>query len=98
MTAPSFGPLSEDIVSATRTPVGCAVVSRIPASDNQSIADNGRTARSATIMTKAALEPQGRWEECKAELIALYHEHNESSDGSFSASAEYLLTVAQMPA
>ena len=51
-----------------------------------------------TIMTKAALEPQGRWEECKAELIALYHEHNESSDGSFSASAEYLLTVAQMPA
>ena len=25
-------------------------------------------------------------------------EHNESEDGSFRASAEYLLTVAQMPA
>ena len=51
-----------------------------------------------TIVTKAALEPQGRWEECKADLIALYRERNESSDGGFSASAEYLLTVARMPA
>jgi ubiquinone/menaquinone biosynthesis C-methylase UbiE len=51
-----------------------------------------------TIMTKAALEPQGKWEECKADLVALYHEHNESEDGSLRASAEYLLTVAQMPA
>jgi SAM-dependent methyltransferase len=50
-----------------------------------------------TIVTKAALEPQGRWEACRADLIALYDEHNEDSGGGFTASAEYLLTVAQMP-
>jgi SAM-dependent methyltransferase len=50
-----------------------------------------------TIMAKAALEPQGRWQECRSELVALYTEHNEATDGSFSAPAEYLLTLAQMP-
>jgi SAM-dependent methyltransferase len=50
-----------------------------------------------TIITKAALEPQGKWEDCKADLISLYREHNEAVDGSFSVSAEYLLTVAQLP-
>jgi hypothetical protein len=50
-----------------------------------------------TIMTRAALEPQGKWEACKADLIALYREHNEASDGGFTASAEYLLTLASMP-
>jgi SAM-dependent methyltransferase len=50
------------------------------------------------IMAKAALEPQGRWEDLKAELTALYSERNESPDGAFAASAEYLLTVARMPA
>jgi SAM-dependent methyltransferase len=51
-----------------------------------------------TIMTKAALEPQGKWEDCKADLIALYNENNEAEDGSLRISAEYLLTVAQLPA
>jgi SAM-dependent methyltransferase len=51
-----------------------------------------------TIMIKAALEPQGKWEELKARLIALYRENNEADDGSFRARAEYLLTVARMPA
>jgi SAM-dependent methyltransferase len=51
-----------------------------------------------TIMIKTALEPQGRWGELKAELIELYSERNEASDGSFSAAAEYLLTLARMPA
>ena len=48
-------------------------------------------------MAKAALEPQGRWEPCRKELIALYDEHNEAGADGFSASAEYLLTVAEMP-
>jgi ubiquinone/menaquinone biosynthesis C-methylase UbiE len=51
-----------------------------------------------TIMTKAALEPQGKWGDCKADLIALYREHNEATDGSLRVAAEYLLTVAQLPA
>jgi SAM-dependent methyltransferase len=50
------------------------------------------------IMAKAALEPQGRWEDLKGELIALYTNSNEGADGTFSVSAEYLLTVATLPA
>jgi Methyltransferase domain len=51
-----------------------------------------------TVMTKAALEPQGKWEQCRSDLVSLYEEANEASDGDFSAPAEYLLTVARMPA
>jgi SAM-dependent methyltransferase len=51
-----------------------------------------------TIMIKAALEPQGKWDALKAQLIALYRESNEAEDGTFRAPAEYLLTVARMPA
>jgi SAM-dependent methyltransferase len=48
-----------------------------------------------TIMAKAALEGQGRWGELEGELLELYREGNEGSDGSFSVQAEYLLTVAK---
>jgi hypothetical protein len=51
-----------------------------------------------TIMAKAALEPQGRWEELRAELIALYTDANEADDGTMRVRAEYLLTVVQLPA
>jgi ubiquinone/menaquinone biosynthesis C-methylase UbiE len=51
-----------------------------------------------TIMAKAALEPQGRWEELKGEIVELYRNANEAEDGSFRVQAEYLLTVAQLPA
>jgi SAM-dependent methyltransferase len=51
-----------------------------------------------TIMAKAALEPQGRWEELRGELVELYRDANEAADGGFRVQAEYLLTVAQMPA
>ncbi|HEY7933361.1 MAG TPA: class I SAM-dependent methyltransferase [Solirubrobacteraceae bacterium] len=50
-----------------------------------------------TIMAKAALEPQGRWDALRDELVKLYSDGNEASDGSFRASAEYLLSVARMP-
>jgi ubiquinone/menaquinone biosynthesis C-methylase UbiE len=50
------------------------------------------------IMAKAALEPQGRWEDLKGELTALYTNANEGAGGTFSASAEYLLAVAKLPA
>jgi ubiquinone/menaquinone biosynthesis C-methylase UbiE len=51
-----------------------------------------------TIMAKAALEPQGKWEPLREELLAIYEEGNEATDGSFRAGAEYLLILAQMPA
>jgi SAM-dependent methyltransferase len=50
-----------------------------------------------TIMAKAALEPQGRWEALRAELIELYVSNNEADDGSMRVRAEYLLTVATLP-
>ena len=50
-----------------------------------------------TIMAKAALEPQGKWDALRSELVQLYSDENEAGDGSFRASAEYLLTIAQLP-
>jgi SAM-dependent methyltransferase len=49
------------------------------------------------IMAKAALEPQGRYGEMRAQMLELYRELNEAEDGSLRVQAEYLLTVAQMP-
>jgi SAM-dependent methyltransferase len=51
-----------------------------------------------TVMARAALEPQGRYEPLRNEMIELYEELNEAHDGSFRAQAEYLLTLARMPA
>ena len=50
------------------------------------------------IMAKSALEPQGKWEALRGDLLGLYSDNNEADDGSFRARAEYLLTVAQLPA
>jgi len=50
-----------------------------------------------TIMAKNALEPQGRWESLRAELVALYDEANEATDGTMRVPAEYLLTIARLP-
>ncbi len=49
------------------------------------------------VMAKAALEPQGRWQELREAMIALYSERNEAEDGSFRAQAEYLLSLARLP-
>lgn len=51
-----------------------------------------------TILAKAALEPQGRWDALRGELLALYNDGNEAVDDSFRAQAEYLLSVAHVPA
>jgi SAM-dependent methyltransferase len=51
-----------------------------------------------TILAKAALEPQGRWGELEAELIGLYQEANEAEDGTLRFEAEYLVTIARLPA
>jgi ubiquinone/menaquinone biosynthesis C-methylase UbiE len=50
------------------------------------------------IMAKAALEPQGRYGELREAMMQLYRDANEADDGSFRAQAEYLLTVARLPA
>jgi ubiquinone/menaquinone biosynthesis C-methylase UbiE len=50
-----------------------------------------------TIMAKAMLEPQGKWDSLRSELVELYTKGNEAKDGTFRASAEYLLSIARMP-
>jgi SAM-dependent methyltransferase len=49
------------------------------------------------IMAKSALEPQGKWEALRGDLLELYTDNNEADDGSFRARAEYLLSVARLP-
>ncbi|MCW3031442.1 MAG: Ubiquinone/menaquinone biosynthesis methyltransferase UbiE [Solirubrobacterales bacterium] len=63
----------------------------------QSWLDYNERVLGPTIMAKAALEPQGKWDALRAELTKLYSDANESDDGSMSVRAEYLLTVAQLP-
>jgi SAM-dependent methyltransferase len=50
-----------------------------------------------SVMAKAALEQQGRYDELRRDVVDLYEEFNEAEDGSFKAPAEYLVTVAQLP-
>jgi ubiquinone/menaquinone biosynthesis C-methylase UbiE len=50
------------------------------------------------ILARAALEPQGRWDALQADLVELYREGNEATDGTLRAPAEYLLTVVEVPA
>jgi ubiquinone/menaquinone biosynthesis C-methylase UbiE len=51
-----------------------------------------------TVMAKAALAPDGRWAAARADLVALYEQHNEATDGSILAHPEYLLTVVRKAA
>jgi SAM-dependent methyltransferase len=50
------------------------------------------------ILARAALEPQGKWEAARAELLALYESANEATDGRYHAEPEYLVTVVRRAA
>jgi SAM-dependent methyltransferase len=50
------------------------------------------------VMAKAALEPQGRYENLRRDMLALYEDLNEADDGSFRVRSEYLVSVAEVPA
>jgi ubiquinone/menaquinone biosynthesis C-methylase UbiE len=50
-----------------------------------------------SILAKAALEQQGRYEDLRRDISDLYSSFNEATDGSFRAPAEYLVTVATLP-
>jgi len=49
------------------------------------------------VMLKSVLEPQGRWQDLHAEMLAMYEESNEAQDGSFRVQSDYLVTVAELP-
>jgi ubiquinone/menaquinone biosynthesis C-methylase UbiE len=50
------------------------------------------------VVAKMALEPQGKWDALRADLVAHYESFNAADDGSFLGPAEYLLAVGTMPA
>jgi len=49
------------------------------------------------ILAKEALEPEGRWEVVRAELVELTEEENRAGDGSVLLEPEYLLSVIELP-
>jgi SAM-dependent methyltransferase len=50
------------------------------------------------VMARAALEPQGKWDDLHSDLLDLYRRLNLAEDGSFRAEGEYLITIATRPA
>jgi ubiquinone/menaquinone biosynthesis C-methylase UbiE len=50
------------------------------------------------VMAKAALEPEGRWDPLRADLVTLFEDFNQADDGSLRADAEFLMTTVAVPA
>jgi SAM-dependent methyltransferase len=49
------------------------------------------------LMAKAALEPEGKWDALRSDLVDYYTEFNSADDGTFVGPAEYLLAVGTLP-
>ena len=52
------------------------------------------TAYGPTLKARAKLGAEGRWDDCRAEILALAERRNEATDGSLHMEAEYLITIA----
>ncbi len=48
-----------------------------------------------TLKARERLTAEGRWEDCRAEIVALAERHNEATDGSLLMNAEYLVVVGR---
>jgi hypothetical protein len=48
-----------------------------------------------TVKARERLAADGRWANCRAELVALAERHNQASDGRLHMEAEYLVSVAR---
>jgi SAM-dependent methyltransferase len=51
-----------------------------------------------TLKARERLTAEGRWEECRDEILAMVERRNEAIDGSLLMSAEYLVTVGRKAA
>jgi SAM-dependent methyltransferase len=49
------------------------------------------TALPPMVAARQALEPEGKWEALRSDVLALYAETNEANDGSYRQIAEYLV-------
>jgi SAM-dependent methyltransferase len=45
------------------------------------------------VAAKAALEPQGKWDALRADVLEVYESTNEAGDSGYRAPAEYLVTT-----
>jgi SAM-dependent methyltransferase len=48
-----------------------------------------------TVKARERLAADGRWADCRAELLALAERHNRATDGRLHMDAEYLISVAR---
>lgn len=48
-----------------------------------------------TLKARERLTAEGRWDECRAEMVALAERHNRATDGRLHMEAKYLLTVGR---
>jgi hypothetical protein len=53
------------------------------------------TADGPTVKARERLAAEGRWRDCRAELLALARRRNEATDGSLLMQAEYLIAVGR---
>jgi SAM-dependent methyltransferase len=51
------------------------------------------TAYGPTVKARERLTAEGRWQDCRAEMLALAERHNSATDGSLLMQAEYLITI-----
>jgi len=51
------------------------------------------TAYGPTVKARQRLGAEGRWQDCRAEMVALAERRNEATDGSLHMEAEYLITI-----
>ncbi|HZQ81574.1 MAG TPA: methyltransferase domain-containing protein [Gaiellaceae bacterium] len=51
------------------------------------------TSYGPTIKARERLTGEGRWDDCRRELVAMMESRNEATDGTLLVQAEYLLTV-----
>ena len=55
------------------------------------------TSYGPTVRASRRLQAEGRWEECRRELVALAERSNEAADGSPLIRSEYLVAVGTLP-
>jgi SAM-dependent methyltransferase len=53
------------------------------------------TSYGPTLKARERLTAEGRWADCRAEIVALAERHNRATDGRLHMEAEYLVTVAR---
>ncbi len=53
------------------------------------------TAYGPTVKARERLAGEGRWDACRAEIVAMAERRNEAADGSLLLQAEYLITLGR---